>query len=182
MAAPLSEDEGLKTLPTWLATCLLLVALTAGADDFFGRAATLPGSATGFRPVEGGGRRSPRLDGNRLVLDWLIAPGYYLFQERFRASLPDGTALDLGFEEGRRQYDEYYQKELVVYYRFTTVSTEPLPEQGVLTIRVASQGCADAGLCYPPRDQFVAVVTVAGMEVEVAPPVETNGPGSPVVQ
>ena len=179
MAAPLSEDEGLKTLPTWLATCLLLVALTAGADDFPGRAATLPGTATDFLPVEEAYQLSPRLDGNRLLLDWLIAPGYYLYQERFRASLPDGTALDLGFEEGRRQYDEYYQKELVVYYRFTTVSTEPLPEQGALTIRVASQGCADAGLCYPPRDQFVAVDTAAGTAVEVAPPVADSGPGAP---
>src|SRR5690606_26462657 len=74
---------------------------------------------------------------------------------------------------------DYYQKELVVYYQFTTVSTEPLPAKGALTIRVQSQGCADAGLCYPPRDQFVAVDTTAGTAVEVAPPMADSAPGAP---
>ena len=181
MAAPLPEDDGLNTLSTWLATCLLLLTLPAAAapgDDFPSRTATLPGAPTEFLPVEEAYQLAPRLDGDRLVLDWLIAPGYYLYQERFGANLPDGTALKLNFEEGRRQYDDYYQRELVVYYELTTVSTEPLPERGVLTVRVQAQGCADAGLCYPPRDQFVAVDTAAGTALEVPPP-DTAGSAPP---
>jgi len=99
-----------------------------------------------------------------IQLDWYAAPGYYLYQDRFKVWLPrqGGTSERLAteFEPGTQRYDDYYEKELVVYYDHTRVSSE-LPSTGeseaVYTLRVESQACADAGLCYPPRTQFVEV-------------------------
>ncbi|MCK9563842.1 MAG: protein-disulfide reductase DsbD, partial [Bacteroidales bacterium] len=166
------RSYSLKTLSAWLATCLLMFAATAHAlpnDGGFARGTALPGQQPAFLPVEEAYRMVPSLDEGRLSVDWLIAPGYYLYQERFTAHLEDGSALPLTFEAGRMQYDEFYQRELVVHYDLTRVMSGPLPD-GAYTVRLQSQGCADAGLCYPPRDQFVRVDTAAGTVNEIDPP------------
>jgi thiol:disulfide interchange protein DsbD len=164
----------LKTLSTWFTACLLIFTLHAaalpGTPGDFGAPATLPGAAPQFLPVEQAYQVAPRIDDNRLVLDWLIAPGYYLYQERFAVSLADGAALPLDFEPGQTQYDDYYQRELVVYYDATMTRSAPLPAADNLQIRVQSQGCADAGLCYPPRDQYFEADLTTGSVTEIAPP------------
>ncbi|MCK9469547.1 MAG: thioredoxin family protein, partial [Porticoccaceae bacterium] len=162
----------MKTLLTWLTTCLLMLVTTAHAqlgNGSFANNVALPGQQPSFLPVEKAYQMAPSIEAGRLAVDWLIAPGYYLYQERFTAFLEDGTALPLTFEEGQMQYDEFYQRELVVHYDLTRVVSGPLP-QGAYTVRLQSQGCADAGLCYPPRDQFVAVDTTAGTVSEIDPP------------
>lgn len=162
----------MKTLSTWLTICLLMLATTAHAQlgsGSFANSVALPGQQPSFLPVEKAYQMAPSIKAGRLAVDWLIAPGYYLYQERFTAFLEDGTALPLTFEEGQMQYDEFYQRELVVHYDLTRVISEPLPP-GTYTVRLQSQGCADAGLCYPPRDQFVAVDTTAGTAREIDPP------------
>lgn len=172
----------LKTLPLWLATCLLLlsVAVAHALPDRVNLTSgnTLPGQQTTFLPVEEAYQMVPTLEDGRLAIDWLIAPGYYLYQERFTAQLEDGTSLTLGFEPGVMQFDEFYQRELVVYYDITRVTSDILPS-GTYTVHLQSQGCADAGLCYPPRDQYVMVDTVAATVTEVDPPARATGPAAP---
>lgn len=167
----------MKTLSTWFTACLLILSLHATAlpgasGDLIGPTA-LPGAAPQFLPVEQAYQVAPRIDDNRLVLDWLIAPGYYLYQERFAVLLADGSTLPLDFEPGLTQYDDYFQRELVVHYEFTTTRSAPLPAADSLQIQVQSQGCADAGLCYPPRDQFFEANLTTGAVTEIAPPAET---------
>lgn len=105
-----------------------------------------------------------RLDGNRLALDWQIAPGYYLYQSKFKFKTEKST-LDAEFEPGIVKYDEYFQKDLEVHYDQTQVVLSNLPEPPY-QLQITSQGCADAGLCYPPYKQQFPVTDRTSAIVE----------------
>ncbi len=173
-----------------LLICLLFVSTLVSADDLFERSPgnSLLATSETFLPVEDAYQLSANYNGDTLILDWQIAPGYYLYQHRFKILDTDHKPLPqlLQFSPGKVIYDEYYEKELTVYYQSTRV-TAPL-EVAPDTLIIESQGCADAGLCYPPRRQRLTIdhssggVTVSELtELEPAtsaapPPAPTNLP------
>ena len=180
----------MKNLPTWLAIFLLILTSQVAAQSS-GTAASsltsrsaLPGAAVEFLPVEEAYQLTPRISDLRLLLEWQIAPGYYLYRDQFGATLTDSegnsTPLPLSFEDGVQVYDEYYEKDVVVYYHSTTVTSADIAAGGVVTVALTSQGCADAGLCYPPRSQFLEVNVDTGTIVEIAsPPPDTTSSSPP---
>lgn len=90
---------------------------------------------------------------------WQMPAGYYLYQHAFRFELEGQgedqaatTALSASLPEALVREDEFFGR-VEVYYDVADVKvTSTLPLAGS-TLRVTSQGCADAGLCYPPRTQ-----------------------------
>ncbi|CAN7297858.1 protein-disulfide reductase DsbD [Pseudoduganella sp. LjRoot289] len=92
-------------------------------------------------------------DSSTLVLRWTIAPGYHLYRERL--AFKGGAALGKpDLPPGVRTFDENFNKEMETYQRELVV-TLPLANGGAaapFTLTVAYQGCADAGLCYPPME------------------------------
>lgn len=159
----------LRSLAPWL-FMLCLLALTAttsaqlGEGSFNSNNALLPGmdeEPPEFLPVTEAYPFQAMVDGDELVLHWDIEPGYYLYQERFRFETRPALALETDYPEGREIYDEYFEKDMVVYYggvtlRFALPTTEPF------LLRVESQGCAEAGLCYPPHSEYVRVTPIGG--------------------
>ena len=101
------------------------------------------------------------LDGQTLEVSYEIAKGYYLYRDKFRFTV-DGETATLGtpsFPKGKEHNDENFGK-VEVYYKTVAIripvermSSGPLP----LKLNVTSQGCADAGVCYPPQTQPVSV-------------------------
>ncbi|MCB1615010.1 MAG: hypothetical protein KDI30_03250, partial [Pseudomonadales bacterium] len=91
----------------------------------------------------------------KIYLDWDIADDYYLYRHRFAVELfVDGQAVASStvYEPGLVAYDEYYERELEKFYRHTRIEVNH--DQAMLSglsLRVGFQGCADAGLCYPPE-------------------------------
>jgi thiol:disulfide interchange protein DsbD len=92
-------------------------------------------------------------------LDWVIAPGYYLYRDRIRIeseATPARTGTPL-LPPGQTKSDEYfgkqviYHQELVILVPVLGASAQPL------TLRVTYQGCAEAGLCYPPITRAVSL-------------------------
>lgn len=95
-----------------------------------------------------------------IIMDWSIAAGYYLYQHQFKLTARNGTEsvdLPLTFEPGKIKFDEYFGKELEVYYYNTRVTAPPPELTPPYELVAQSQGCADAGLCYPPRKQYFQV-------------------------
>ena len=101
------------------------------------------------------------LDGQTIEVSYEIAKGYYLYRDKFRFAV-DGDTATLGapsFPKGKEHNDENFGKVEVYYKSVTTrvpverMSSGPLP----LKIKVTSQGCADAGVCYPPQTQVLGV-------------------------
>lgn len=100
------------------------------------------------------------------------ARGYYLYRDKFAFELRDaaGNPLPLLGEPqrppGKEKDDEIFGR-VQVYYGSVAVRV-PLavtPTTTDATLRITYQGCADAGLCYPPETEEWPV-SLAGMSAE----------------
>ena len=115
-----------------------------------------------FLPPERAFIFSASADGaQRVRLGWVIAPGYYLYRDRIKAS-SDGAPDAVGapdFPAGQTKTDEYFGQQ-VVYHNELVVMLPVRHASGrdlTLPLSVTYQGCAEAGLCYPPVTRTVSV-------------------------
>ncbi len=104
-----------------------------------------------------------RLVGSKAVeVQYSIAPGYYMYRDRFRFTVNEQPVLLTGkaWPTGKLKQDATFGK--VITYRNSVrlllpVSPAMLPSNVAsrepLILKVTSQGCADAGVCYPPLHQ-----------------------------
>ena len=133
------------------ALLLALVAITAPshAEDEF------------LQPEEAF-RISATTDGaDAVIVQWDIADGYYLYRSKFRlSSESDGITLNAPvFPRGELKNDEFFGE--VEIYRGQVALRVPLERDRaatqMLNLKAVSQGCADAGLCYPPQTQDLSI-------------------------
>ncbi|NHN38908.1 protein-disulfide reductase DsbD [Pseudomaricurvus alcaniphilus] len=134
---------------------------SSNASTALSEPAPLSLQTVSFLPVEQAYRLNAELLApDRLLLNWTIAEGYYLYQKQLKVVPTDSSQqLPLELPPGQEKYDDYFEEYLQVYYRQLQLQL-PLPDHsGTETYRLAvhSQGCADAGLCYPPQVQMVEV-------------------------
>ncbi len=100
-------------------------------------------------------------DGLALEAQWVIAPGYYLYREKFKFEILEGGAriTQPVFPAGIRKRDEFFGE--VETYRNTVKVLLPLARDQAdgqsVRVKIGSQGCADIGVCYPPQTQVVSV-------------------------
>ncbi|HEX7810742.1 MAG TPA: protein-disulfide reductase DsbD [Burkholderiales bacterium] len=91
-----------------------------------------------------------------------IAEGYYLYREKFSFGLqPVSVRLERPrLPRGVAHEDEFFGK--VETYRGEMVIRLPLaaPLRAGATLKAVSQGCADAGICYPPQTHNVEILPV----------------------
>jgi len=119
-------------------------------------------SGDDFLPPEQAFRFSASAQGSeRVRLDWVIAPGYYLYRDRIKATGEAGgsTVGPPEFPEGQIKTDEYFGKQVV--YHNELVATLPVKRSGGgkldVSLNITYQGCAEAGLCYPPITRTLLV-------------------------
>ena len=101
-------------------------------------------------------------------LRFLIAPGYYMYRERFAFAL-ENAPVALGeprFPAGKVKFDPTFNKEMELYFSDMAIEvpigawpTGTAAQDFVL--KVTGQGCAVKGLCYPPQD-FLATLSPQG--------------------
>ena len=169
-----------------LLTLALLLAMPIAAQPNFGASAGQPFGKPGgtpsfdnttqpqFLPVEEAYPLAVESQGDReLRLVWQMPPGYYLYQHAFRFEITrDGQTRDLeaDFPPAITREDEFFGVVQVYYDAVDLTLDSVLPLAGA-TVSVTSQGCADAGLCYPPRTQrFRFDSTGAAAEIAAATP------------
>jgi thiol:disulfide interchange protein len=104
-----------------------------------------------FLPVDQAYQLDYRLEQQTLLLHWKIAEGYYLYEERFKFTLADGTQLSPSYTQGKMKYDELFERETMLHHHEVTVSLPLAAADQTLLVKVESQGCAEKGLCYPPQ-------------------------------
>jgi thiol:disulfide interchange protein DsbD len=97
---------------------------------------------------------------DRVLLDWQVAPGYYLYRHRTSAktSTPGFSLGEIAMPEGKKKTDEFFG-DVEVYYGILTATVPVTRPTGASSfeVEVTYQGCADAGLCYPPVTKTVAI-------------------------
>ncbi|MEQ6917165.1 protein-disulfide reductase DsbD [Halomonas aquatica] len=106
-----------------------------------------------FLPVREAFQPSAWHDGETLHVGIENADGYYLYRHQFDIETSaDGLALGKpDLPPGQAKSDEFLG-DVNVFYGSVVFETALEPgHQGPLDITLTFQGCADAGLCYPPE-------------------------------
>jgi thiol:disulfide interchange protein DsbD len=103
-------------------------------------------------------RFSARLkDPRSIEVNYQIAPGYYLYRDKFSFVLSPAGAKPGAAQlpAGQKHRDEFFGEVETYRGNISIVLPFELAEAGVPAIKLAatSQGCADAGVCYIPHEQ-----------------------------
>ncbi|NOY67692.1 MAG: protein-disulfide reductase DsbD [Gammaproteobacteria bacterium] len=99
-------------------------------------------------------------DNQSLIAHWMIADKYYMYRDKFKVKLknaPEGISIGkFEMPEGETKQDEYFG-EIKVYHNAITIQIPIIGDLKGKTaeIELVYQGCAEAGLCYPPTFKTV---------------------------
>ena len=136
-------------------------------------------AATDFLPPEKAFRvEATWLENSKQVeIEFMPAKGYYLYQESLQFQV--GTELGKlyttrpALPKGIEKFDETFQKKLQVYKQpfIVLLDVNPAPARPI-HIELGLQGCAEAGICYPP---MTLKFLLAGPGVRAAPIPEVLG-------
>lgn len=114
------------------------------------------GGSDDFLPVEQAFPLETYTEPGQITAHWQNADGYYLYEHRIYLT-QGAVRIDPATwsKDGKEKYDEAFG-DIVAYYgqlevSFDTASLTP----GTATLHY--QGCADAGLCYPPQTSEVVI-------------------------
>ena len=163
--------------------CLLAILCIVGshgwAQSFIGdakqpinSAAILSSSASSFVPVEQAYQLTVAVEADQIIFNWSIRDGYYLYRDRFKFNAVDATSQLRSpvFETGKVKWDDYFEADVEVYYKKTSVAVPFQSSAEQIEMQIESQGCADAGLCYPPYKQWLTIDLGSGIvEISTTP-------------
>ncbi|WP_390376509.1 protein-disulfide reductase DsbD [Alteromonas sp. MTD1] len=128
-----------------------------------------------FLPVDQAFMLDYAQKGDELTISFTIADGYYLYLKQFKYVAKQAEIGTPAYPEGVTIEDEFYGKSEVFYNNVSiTVPIESASKDGVVKIRY--QGCADAGLCYPPTVKVVYLEALANGQQSQTPETQ-NGAG-----
>jgi thiol:disulfide interchange protein DsbD len=140
---------------TLLFVSLMLLAAPSRAQDFLDPAVAFKFSA--------------RMEGERTaIVTYDIAPGYYMYRERFKFTATGAQLGEPQIPPGKVKYDQTFEKDVETYHGTVTIRI-PVESGTAFTLNATSQGCADAGLCYPPQEHG-ARLSAGGGAVQAAIP------------
>lgn len=107
------------------------------------------------------------VDGNTVNVYWEVAPEHYMYRDKISFALKDADGVRLGtpvIPAGEEKNDEFFG--LIQVFHNRAQATVPLVrdklEPTAATLVVGYQGCAEAGICYPPIKKEVALKLPAG--------------------
>jgi thiol:disulfide interchange protein DsbD len=171
-----------KTKPIGWFLSLILIAISL---------ITIPSAASAIqddellRP-EQAFQLTARVEGNSLIAEYDIAPGYYMYRKRFKFDVENAgfSFAEPIIPTGKVKQDEFFGE--VETYRDSLRIELPI-ESSLLTkdllsdtspttlrIKATGQGCADIGICYPPLDQLLLVSIGSNETVKAMPYVATS--------
>ena len=121
-------------------------------------------------------------DRDRVEISWKIAPGYYLYRHRTTVKAEAGfDAEALQLPAGKKHHDDFFGEVETYRERLTGVLPGKAADgTDTVTLEVRYQGCADAGVCYPPQKRTLQVkLPAGGGHTTSAPPAAANAAASP---
>lgn len=115
------------------------------------------------------------VDDHTVEIRYAIAKGYYLYRAKFKfaANTPGVRLGQAQFPAGKKKQDDNFGA-VEIYYDAVTIRLPVERNTGVpvdLDLTLTEQGCADAGVCYPPQDHALKVhLPAAPAAAPKAPP------------
>ena len=160
----MTASELSRPNPRWYSIALmfaglLMLALLPTHLHAFGSGSSPLGGQGDFLPVDEALPFSYTTDNGAVILSWNIAPEHYLYKSRIRIS-SDTQGVTLGDPEfsrsGEVTEDEFFGEITAFFEPVDARVPVTLPEgTKEAELQVTYQGCAEAGLCYPPQTQTV---------------------------
>jgi thiol:disulfide interchange protein DsbD len=91
-----------------------------------------------------------------------VHPGYYLYRSRLKFAVDEGQNAGIGTVDlpaGEKKVDEYFGEQEVYHHDLVAKIAVSRGSTAAFTLplKVTFQGCAEAGLCYPPMTKDIAV-------------------------
>jgi thioredoxin:protein disulfide reductase len=122
-----------------------------------------------------------------VVAHWDIAEGYYLYRDRLRFKVRDTPPVKLGTPElpqGDVKQDEFIGKTVVYHHSLEARLPLIRDSSGAvpLELDLTYQGCAEAGLCYPPITKTVALTLPPGTAPASVSPASAPAPAAPLAE
>ncbi|MDD2893010.1 MAG: protein-disulfide reductase DsbD [Halothiobacillaceae bacterium] len=99
-----------------------------------------------------------QMDGNSVRLRWTIAPHHYLYRDKVSVQVlePSGVQAQFTLAEGEEKNDAFLGKVRIFHDTLELdISLPELQSNQKIKLNVGFQGCAEAGICYPPMEQLV---------------------------
>jgi thiol:disulfide interchange protein DsbD len=156
-------DAGLCYPPSvWDANVKVVASATqaATAKDLFKQAAPAADGEDEYLDVDQAFVLTHEaLSVNNLQLNWRIADGYYLYKQRIQVE-PAGATKTIGalvLPKGEPHSDEYFGEQEIYRQGVDATFSVPPSDAKTVDVSVTFQGCADAGLCYPPQTKVVSI-------------------------
>ncbi|WP_201588651.1 protein-disulfide reductase DsbD [Psychrobacter fozii] len=166
-------------LPTGVvATGLAATSMTtqaAGLGDLFGNSKS--DAKPKFLPVDQAFQvitdTSATGNGTRLAINFDITPQHYVYKDKIKLTLPDGvSAAPFTFSQKPVLIDDPTFGKVPVFDQINMVATTTLTNKSGKSVDNAAivigwQGCAKAGLCYPP-EKVNTTVNIAATSQQAA--------------
>jgi thiol:disulfide interchange protein DsbD len=131
---------------------------------------------TDFLPPDVAFRVAANVEGNVIRVRWVIADGYYLYRQRMsiKAESPDLVLAAPALPQGTLKVDPYFGNQEIYKQQVEATATYSRSDGGAhpLEIKVSYQGCAEAGLCYPPITKVISPQLGATVAAPAAHPWE----------
>jgi len=122
--------------------------------------AAVAASAADLLEPEQAFRFSAREADGAVEVRFAIAQGYYLYRDRFRFAAVGNVQLGKPeFPAAIPHKDEFFG-EMPIYRNQVSIRV-PLQGDGRYELKVTSQGCADAGVCYVPMESHATLRAAA---------------------
>ncbi len=103
--------------------------------------------------------------GSTLFVGWDIAPDYYLYKKKIEI-IAKGANIQVGDSgSGEIIEDEFFGKTEVFFNSASVISKLSDVTEGAV-VKVRYQGCAKAGLCYPPEVISIPLSVISGAQVK----------------
>ncbi len=99
-----------------------------------------------------------QIDGNSVRLRWTIAPHHYLYRNKVSIQVlePSGAQAQYTLAEGEEKNDAFLGKVRIFHDSLELdINLPELQSNQKIKLNVGFQGCAEAGICYPPMEQLV---------------------------
>jgi len=97
------------------------------------------------------------LNDREVELTYHIAPGYYLYRERFKFDAEGATLAAPKIPPGKVKYDPQLEQKVETYHDEVVVTLGFTQAPGSFVLHATHQGCAEKGLCYPPQPRTLQV-------------------------
>ena len=136
--------------------CCLAMGASHITYGYFGQAQTQGSSE--FLKVEEAFKSSVEQGEGHLKVIWMLEPGYYLYHKSFGFELLDSghkvikTLSQIGYSPAGIERHDEFMGQVMTYndYLENTLTVDQQIIEKTSFIRIRYQGCAEAGLCYPP--------------------------------